>query len=86
MDYETHPSRRRIVRQVKAVLVEDTILIGVAHCIEASFVLANALEEGNHGSVACLPLIRAYITRSNTYTHTHIYIYIQLQLTFTSLG
>lgn len=39
--------RRRVVRKLRETLVKSTILVGVAHCIEASWVLSGALEEGD---------------------------------------
>lgn len=39
--------RRRVVRKMRETLVKSTILVGVAHCIEASWVLSGALEEGD---------------------------------------
>lgn len=45
-----HP-RRRISRQLKETLLKSTILIGVGQCIEASFALGEALEEGDRDHV-----------------------------------
>ena len=47
IDWQEDLPRRRIVRQLKETLVKSTILIGVGHCIEASFALGAALVDGD---------------------------------------
>lgn len=46
-EWQSDLPRRQVVRKMRETLVKSTILVGVAHCIEASWVLSGALEEGD---------------------------------------
>lgn len=46
-EWQADLPRRQVVRKMRETLVKSTILIGVAHCIEASWILSGALEEGD---------------------------------------
>jgi len=54
--WEDDLPRRKVVRQLKETLVKSTILVGVGHCIEASFSLGNCLEEGDKVATLAAPL------------------------------